>query len=41
MCRDVFPGNVIPASMLNPVSQNLLAYYPHANRPGDPRTGVK
>ena len=38
--RDLFPGNVIPASMLNPVSQNLLAYYPHANRPGDPRTGA-
>lgn len=29
-----FPGNVIPASRLSPEAQRLLAYIPHANRPG-------
>jgi hypothetical protein len=38
--RDPFPGNVIPAGLIDPVSQKLLAYYPHANRPGDPGTGA-
>jgi Carboxypeptidase regulatory-like domain/TonB dependent receptor len=29
-----FPGNVIPGSMLDPVSLDLLQYYPAANRAG-------
>jgi Carboxypeptidase regulatory-like domain len=29
-----FPGNVIPRSMLDPVSLDLLQYYPEANRAG-------
>ena len=29
-----FPGNVIPTSMLDPVSLDLLQYYPPANRAG-------
>ena len=29
-----FPGNIIPQSMLSPVSQRLLEYYPAPNRPG-------
>jgi hypothetical protein len=29
-----FPGNIIPASMLSPVSQQLLQYYPETNRSG-------
>ena len=38
--RAAFPGNVIPTSMLNPVSLKLLNYYPSANRPGDVLTGA-
>jgi hypothetical protein len=29
-----FPGNQIPASMINPVSRELLGYYPLPNLPG-------
>src|SRR5277367_4066161 len=29
-----FPNNVIPTSRLDPISQKLLAYYPHAILPG-------
>jgi outer membrane receptor protein involved in Fe transport len=32
--RDAFPGNVIPASRLNPVALKVMAYYPGANQPG-------
>ncbi len=31
-----FPGNVIPASRMHPVSQKLMAYFPEPNR-ADPR----
>ncbi len=31
--RDPFPGNVIPKSRINPVSQKVLSYYPQANGP--------
>jgi len=30
--RDPFPGNVIPASLINPVSANLTKYWPSANQ---------
>src|SRR6267142_3063409 len=30
-----FPGNVIPASRLNRVSQQLFEFFPRATRPGD------
>ena len=33
-----FPGNVVPASRFDPVSQNLLQYFPEPNLPGDPIT---
>jgi hypothetical protein len=29
-----FPGNIIPSSMLSPIAQKLLSYYPAANLPG-------
>ncbi len=29
-----FPGNVIPASMLNPIAKSLLNFYPTPNQPG-------
>ncbi len=32
-CRDPFPGNVIPASRLSRVTQNVLSYYPLPNIP--------
>lgn len=32
--RQLFPGNVIPASRLNPVGMALLAEYPLPNKPG-------
>lgn len=33
--RDPFPGNRIPANRINPVSQNVLKYWPLPNRPGE------
>lgn len=38
--RQLFPGNLIPANRLNPVSQNILPYIPLPNTPGNPLTGV-
>ncbi len=32
--RTQFPGNVIPASLLNPVGQKIVNLYPLPNRPG-------
>jgi hypothetical protein len=32
--RDAFPGNMVPAAQLNPISRNLLPYYPMPNQPG-------
>lgn len=29
--RDQFPGNVIPASLLDPVARNVIKYYPQPN----------
>jgi Carboxypeptidase regulatory-like domain len=31
---EVFPGNIIPSSMLSPTALKLLQYYPAANLPG-------
>ena len=36
--RDPFPDNRIPASLINPIAQNVLALYPQPNAPGDPFT---
>jgi hypothetical protein len=36
--RTQFPENKIPASMIDPVAQNVLKYYPLPNQPGDPVT---
>jgi Carboxypeptidase regulatory-like domain len=33
--RDPFPGNRIPAEMLNPIALNILRYFPSPNQPGD------
>lgn len=32
--RDPFPGNAIPASMFDPVANNVVKFYPSANTPG-------
>jgi hypothetical protein len=32
--RDPFPGNIIPAGRINPVSRNVLDYYPLPNQAG-------
>jgi len=32
--RDPFPGNIIPANLLDPVGQKILALYPQPNIPG-------
>ncbi len=32
--RQPFPGNVIPANLLNPIALGLLKYYPLPNEPG-------
>jgi hypothetical protein len=32
--RTPFPGNIIPASYINPVSANLLSYWPSPTQPG-------
>jgi hypothetical protein len=31
---DPFPGNIIPANRINPISQRLLEFYPEPNVPG-------
>lgn len=33
--RDPFPGNKIPANLINPVGQNIVNLYPQANRPSE------
>ena len=38
--RSLYPGNVIPASQLDPVALNILKYYPLPNRPPDNITGA-
>ncbi len=38
--RTVFPGNVIPASRLDPVAVKVLSYVPAGNVAGDPLTGL-
>jgi hypothetical protein len=32
--RQPFPGNVIPKSLLDPIAQKILGYYPNPNQPG-------
>ncbi|MSV31604.1 MAG: carboxypeptidase regulatory-like domain-containing protein [Bryobacterales bacterium] len=36
--RDAFPGNVIPANRIDPVSRNALTYFPQSNLPGAANT---
>jgi hypothetical protein len=36
--RRPFPGNVIPASMMDPIALKALAYFPLPNQPGTPIT---
>ena len=38
--RDPFADNKIPASLFDPVSSNILKYYPAPNQPGDSVTGA-
>lgn len=33
--RDQFPGNIIPANRIHPISQNVMKYWPDPNRPGE------
>jgi hypothetical protein len=39
--RDPFPGNVIPANMLNAVGQKVASQYPLPNTTGDPFTNTR
>jgi hypothetical protein len=32
--RDPFPGNILPANLIDPVAKNIMAYYPLPNQPG-------
>ncbi len=36
--RTPFPGNAIPANRQDPISRNLVAFYPNANTAGNPVT---
>jgi hypothetical protein len=38
--RDQFPGNMIPASMIDPVARNVVGYYPQPNTVTNPLTNV-
>ena len=38
--RDVFPGNIIPASRLDRVAQNLMPFWPLPNKPPSNITGA-
>ncbi|MEO7142740.1 MAG: carboxypeptidase regulatory-like domain-containing protein [Bryobacteraceae bacterium] len=40
LVRTAFPGNVIPASRLNPVAVKVFSYIPSGNVAGDPLTGL-
>ena len=40
LTRDAFPGNIIPASRLNPIAVKTLAIIPLGNTPGDSITGL-
>jgi hypothetical protein len=40
LTRTPFAGNIIPASMLNPVALKVLSYVPTGNVAGDPLTGL-
>ncbi|MCC6590692.1 MAG: TonB-dependent receptor [Bryobacterales bacterium] len=33
--RDLFPNNIIPANRIHPISQQLMKYWPEANRAGE------
>jgi hypothetical protein len=35
--RNVFPGSIIPANRMNPISRRLVQYYPLPNNPGNSR----
>ena len=37
--RTPFAGNVIPASMIDPVAKKIASYYPNPTQAGDPITG--
>ena len=39
--RDPFPNNQIPANLLNPIAQKVLALYPQPNAPGDAFTRTR
>jgi hypothetical protein len=32
--RDPFPGNIIPAGLIDPVAKNIMAFFPLPNQPG-------
>ncbi len=36
--RDPFPGNLVPAIMMDPVALNVIKYYPPSNTQGNPVT---
>jgi Carboxypeptidase regulatory-like domain len=38
--RDPYPGNIIPASAINPVARKVAALYPAPNTTGNPITGA-
>ncbi len=38
--RTPFPGNIIPASSINPVAANVMKYYPLPNQPGAVNSGL-
>ena len=38
--RSVFPGNVMPANRVDPVSKAILPWIPHGNVPGAPLTNL-
>ncbi len=40
LVRTPFPGNVIPASRIDPVAAKVFSYVPGGNVPGDPLTGL-
>ncbi|HEY2930811.1 MAG TPA: TonB-dependent receptor [Acidobacteriota bacterium] len=38
--RDAFPGNKIPANLIDPVAARVMSLYPKPNRPGDAVTNA-
>ncbi|MCC6589141.1 MAG: TonB-dependent receptor [Bryobacterales bacterium] len=38
--RSLFPGNVVPSALINPIATNVLKYYPNPNQRGNGQSDI-